>query len=128
MIVGCGIDTEEVNRFDKHLADIEKSGFVKLVFTKREIENFGRNYRTFIPVGFCCKEAVFKAIGDSWTTSPVHWQDIELLFSSGSLDNYEIKISGHTKKIFNDLNNPEIVPEFDITTDNVTFHVILINE
>jgi len=128
MIVGCGIDTEELSRFDKHLADVENSGFVKLVFTEREIENYKSNFGQFIPLGFCCKEAVFKAVGDSWTTSPVHWQDIELLFKSVSQSTYEIKISGHAKKILERLGNPTIVSEFNMSPESVTFHVILINE
>ncbi len=128
MIVGCGIDTEEISRFDKYLADIENSGLIKLVFTDREIENYRFNYHKCIPLSFCCKEAFFKAIENSWTTSSVHWRDIELLFSRGSFSGYEIKISGHTKKIMNDLNNPKIISELDISNENVTFYVILKNE
>lgn len=128
MIVGCGIDTEEIKRFDKHLADIKNSGFVKMVYTKREIENYGNQYRKYIPVSFCCKEAVFKAIGDSWTTSPVHWQDIEFILKPGIQPGYEIRISGHAKKILNNLNNPKVISEFQLSDENATFYVILTNE
>ncbi len=128
MIVGCGIDTEEISRFDKYIADIEVSGFVKFVFTDREIENYRSNYRQYMPLGFCCKEAVFKAIENSWTTSDVHWQDIELLINPGSFSDYEIKIGGHTKKIFDDLGQPDIISGFDISDEKATFYVILASE
>ncbi len=128
MVVGCGIDTEERSRFDKYLDDISNSGFVKMIYTNREIVNYRSNYRKFIPISFCCKEAVFKALGDSWMTSPVQWKEIELIFDSKNSDNHKIVMSGSAKKIFDKLNCTKIISDFKIDSESVTFYVIFLSE
>jgi len=128
MIVGCGIDIEERERFTKHLVGIHNSEFIKFVYTPDEISNYKSNYQFFIPISFCCKEAFFKAIGNSWTTSPVCWHDIELLFNHSQDSKYEIKLSGFANQIYKDLNCPRILSEYHIDNEKASFEVILIHE
>lgn len=79
-VFSCGIDIEEIERFEKYYASDTtiSPGLLDDLFTEYErIQNrdFGPKAAT---LSFCCKEAVFKAAGKSWRNSDFFWTDIEL--------------------------------------------------
>ncbi len=130
MINGCGIDTEEFFRFNKHLKNFKDSPFIRLVLSDSEIENFQKyTYQICFPVAFCCKEAYFKAIGSSWMNSPIDWKDIEILFSDfPKHKKFRIELSGHARLLSQQLKISETQFNYEIFDDYVTFEVILHNE
>ena len=79
MIVGIGIDTEEVERIRE---SIERHGerFVHRVFTPGEIafvESKANKWERYA-VRFAAKEAAMKAIGTGWDQG-VTWRDVEIV-------------------------------------------------
>lgn len=85
MLVSCGIDVEEVSRFDKYLSETpEQSAFVRLVYHTEEIRHLRTDPGRGFPLAFCAKEAVFKALGRSWTNSPLDWKEIQLRLNSNN--------------------------------------------
>ncbi|MFH1319106.1 MAG: 4'-phosphopantetheinyl transferase superfamily protein [Bacteroidota bacterium] len=128
-IFGCGIDIEEINRFKKHLqTHISLSPLIKDVFTNQEIKiNLSFNKSICFPLGFSCKEAVFKALGVSWTNSPILWKEIELLFlKKDNLTQHNIRLSGYAKKLFLSQNCNKIDSSFEYNNDFVMFQVVLL--
>lgn len=130
VILGCGIDIEELIRFIKHIpnqADIP--GFSHLVYTDAEI-NCNRNilpHLTF-PIGFSCKEAFFKALGVSWTNSRISWKDIEILFSNeNDLQEYSIRLNGYALELFHGKKCSKIESYMEYTNDYVIFQIILLS-
>ena len=102
MIYGCGVDIEEIGRFTKHL-DLSESppSFISDVFTQKEISiNKTHLEKLRFPLGFSCKESIFKAFGISWTNSPISWKDIELIFQSKEIKDYRIELNGYAKDLF----------------------------
>ncbi|MBW2973160.1 holo-ACP synthase [Candidatus Woesearchaeota archaeon] len=72
MILGIGVDIEEINRFRK----IEKNKrFLKAVFTEREIKYCQQKKEPFRSYAgkFCAKEAIIKA-----HYKPLHFKNIEI--------------------------------------------------
>ncbi len=129
MVVGCGIDTEEKYRFTKHIKSFKKSDFLKLVFSQKELDNFYKyGLSLCVPIAFCCKEAVFKALGDSWTTSPMTWKDISITFNSEPLNKeYHISLHNQAKETYELLGSPKILSDYSCYEDHVTFEIILHN-
>ncbi len=127
MLAGCGIDIEEFSRFQKHLQDFSNSSFVKLVLSLVEMENFQKfDPSICFPIAFSCKEAFFKAFGDSWFTSSIDWKDIQIIFHDFPKEKkYEIHLSGHAEKMYQSIKSPEIISDFDIFPEYVIFEVIL---
>ncbi len=79
MIVGIGIDIEEVERVRQ---SIERHGerFLARVFTAREIayvEGTANRYERFT-ARFAAKEAGMKALGTGWSGG-VGWRDVEVV-------------------------------------------------
>ena len=130
MIVGCGIDTEEKSRFSKHLSNFEKSEFISMVFTEGEKENFlDFDPELCVPIAFSFKEAMFKALGNTWTTSAIDWKDMEIKFlSSPQEKNYELSFSGVASEMLESLGNPNIISSFDFNDKYSTFDIILKHE
>ena len=130
-VVGCGLDIEELFRFKDKLPD--KSGssrFAQLVYTPSEIEN-NLNIQPVItfPLGFCCKEAVFKSFGVSWTNSKISWKDIELLFhDEKDLLNYSIRLSGFAEELYNEMKCCSFESSIEYTDTYVMFQVILLSD
>ena len=90
----CGIDIEDKKRFVKYNNNFPLKNEI---FTGREIINYTKSGNSnMFPISFCCKEAFFKALGQSWTNSDILWKDIELFFFN-NLENYKIKISGKSQ-------------------------------
>lgn len=127
MVVACGIDIEELNRFDKHLAHFPQSLFVSHVLSEAEILNYLQfNPAHCLPLAFCCKEAVFKALGNTWTTSPIDWKDIELLFHDfPEVKDFEIRLSEYARGMMTSLGANQMISSYNIHSDHLVFEVIL---
>ena len=78
MIVGIGVDIEDVPRFEK-VVDRLGSRFLERVFTPAEIgyvEARAHRYERYAS-RFAAKEAAMKALGTGWAQG-LTWQDIEV--------------------------------------------------
>ena len=128
-IIGCGVDIEEPVRFEKYLKSGEGvSGFLKMVFTPEEIaRNRALSPHLSFPLGFSCKEAVFKAFGRSWTNSAIDWKDVELIFGGGrDLSDYQVRLSGYAKTLFEEMGCTRLDSSFEYHRTHVIFQVFLI--
>ena len=123
-VFGCGIDIEELIRFDKFLANDDYS-LIEDICTKREFDNLCKDKRTRFALSFSCKEAFFKALGVSWTNSSISWRDIELLFAGPDFNDYHVQLSGHARDML--LKNNARIGEmsFDYNDEFVMFQVVL---
>ena len=76
-LLGCGVDLESAERFSKWAAGIDTPAFV---FTPAEIAHAASlpDPALGLAVAFCCKEAVFKALG-----GPYAFTECELLYRPG---------------------------------------------
>lgn len=126
-IFGCGLDIEELSRFDKHT---ERNDYylIKDICTQREIDNLCSDKRVRFALSFSCKEAFFKALGVSWTNSNISWKDIELLFSGPEFDSYKVHLHGYAKELL--LRNKAGIGEmsFDFNDEFVLFQVVLLKQ
>jgi phosphopantetheine--protein transferase-like protein len=124
-IFGCGIDIEELSRFDKYIVNLDVS-FMENFCTKHELNNLCDDKRLRIALSFSCKEAFLKALGMSWTNSNILWTDIELLFSGSGFDNYMIYLHNYAKELL--VNNNARIGEtsFDYNEEFVMFQVVLL--
>lgn len=79
MIVGIGLDIEEISRFESIL--VKRRWLLTQVFSDRERALFDAAPRPAVAyaAGFALKEAAFKALGEGWLESALFWTDIELL-------------------------------------------------
>jgi holo-[acyl-carrier protein] synthase len=97
MIVGLGIDLEEVDRVQ---GAIERQGerFLKRIYTAKEreyCEQFKDKYERYAG-RFAVKEAAMKALGTGWSRG-VRWVDIEVVRLRGGRPTLELK--GEARKI-----------------------------
>jgi holo-[acyl-carrier protein] synthase len=97
MIIGMGIDMEEVERVK---GAIERQGerFLKRIYTEREsayCEQFKDKYERYAG-RFAVKEAAMKALGTGWSRG-VRWVDIEVVRLPGRRPTLELK--GEARKI-----------------------------
>lgn len=128
MIYGCGVDIEEINRFAKHLKLIEAPpSFISDVFTEKEISINRKILKELrFPLGFSCKESLFKAFGISWTNSPISWKDIELIFQSEKIEDYRIELGGYAKELYTRENLQRIDSNVIYSKPFVMFQIVLI--
>ncbi|OFX88526.1 MAG: hypothetical protein A2W99_08995 [Bacteroidetes bacterium GWF2_33_16] len=120
MVFSCGIDIEEINRFDKHyFQNGILSNLVFDIFTTREIENFSFYGKKAFLKGFCFKEAFYKAIN----SADVGWMDVEIVFKD---DTYNIETSRFLTKILNDFGITKIDVQYTETNEYVSCKVLLI--
>ena len=129
-VKGCGIDIEEISRFNDKLPDIEgTSRFAHLVYTQAEIEcNMKVRPELTFPLSFCCKEAVFKSFGVSWINSKISWKDIELLFNDeNDLKNYTIRLNGYAGELFRTMKCSGMESSIEFTETYVMFQFILLS-
>jgi len=121
MIFGCGIDIEEIERFNKHYFEKGRlSDLIYDIFTTKEIENFSVFGKEAFLKGFCFKEAFYKAID----STDIGFKDIEIIFSDEN--NFEILKSKIVRNLFNKLNISDIVANFQVSNQYVIFKVLLI--
>ena len=121
MIIGCGIDIEEIDRFDKHYFEKGRlSNLIYDLFTSKEIENFSVFGKEAFLKGFCFKEAFYKALNNS----DVDFKDIEIIFTND--DDFEILKSNKINDIFRQLKITDIVASSQINEQYAIFKVLLI--
>jgi holo-[acyl-carrier protein] synthase len=97
MIIGLGIDLEEVERV-KSAMERQGERFLKRIFTEKErsyCEQFKDKYERFAG-RFAVKEAAMKALGTGWSRG-VRWVDIEVVRLRGGRPTLELK--GEARKI-----------------------------
>ncbi|HAN18058.1 MAG: hypothetical protein A2X13_03795 [Bacteroidetes bacterium GWC2_33_15] len=121
MIFGCGIDIEEIIRFDKHYFEKgQLSHLIYDIFTSREIENFSVFGKEAFLKGFCFKEAFYKAIHNS----EISWFDVEIIFNIEQ--SFEIFYSDVLKLYLNSNEIAKIDVNFERTGQYVICKVILV--
>lgn len=123
MIFGCGIDIEEIDRFNKHYFENGRlSDLVYDLFTSKEIENFSIFGKEAFLKGFCFKEAFYKALNND----DVGFKDIEIIFENEQ--NFEIIKSKTIKDIFSKHGIVNIDASFHINEKYAIFKVLLIKD
>jgi holo-[acyl-carrier protein] synthase len=125
MIIGLGIDMEEVERVK---GAIERQGerFLKRIFTEKErayCEQFKDKYERYAG-RFAVKEAAMKALGTGWSRG-VRWVDIEGLRLKGRRPTLELK--GEARKIADKLGVKNIVISMSHTPKQAMAQVIFEN-
>jgi phosphopantetheine--protein transferase-like protein len=129
MIAGCGIDIEEISRFRGRIPENDKiPSFSELVYSDDEIAINRKSFSEIkFPLCFSCKEAFFKALGATWTTSPVTWKEIELLFHDETdISKYEIRLSGYARELYDSKLCKSFETGFEYNNEFVEFQVILL--
>ena len=122
-VLGCGIDIEDISRFDTYIDDLS---FLSNYCTEREISNVYGDKRVRFALSFSCKEAFFKALGVSWTNSDISWKDIELLFSSPDLYQYKVNVHAYAKDYLRIHNAVIGETSLDYNDNFVTFQVVIL--
>lgn len=128
-LLGCGIDIEEPERFRKYFPLQETiPGLFRMVFTEAEISrNRDLSPHLTFPLGFSCKEAVFKAFGRSWTNSRITWQDIELVFNDDhNLQDYRIELGGYARELYEAMGCRKIESSYEINQGFIVFEVMIL--
>ncbi|MBQ7794909.1 MAG: holo-ACP synthase [Clostridia bacterium] len=94
MVIGVGCDIVEIERIEKAM---KKDGFLKRVFTEREIEYLAlRNMKAeSAAAGFAAKEAVSKALGTG--ISGFSMRDIEILHEENGRP--YVRLTGGAKEL-----------------------------
>jgi len=122
MIIGLGIDLEEVERVQ---GAIERQGerFLKRIYTQKErayCEQFKDKYERFAG-RFAVKEATMKALGTGWSRG-VRWVDIEVVRLRGGRPTLELK--GEARKIADKLGVKNIAISITHTSKQAWAQVI----
>ncbi|MEN8263450.1 MAG: 4'-phosphopantetheinyl transferase superfamily protein [Nitrospirota bacterium] len=125
-VFGSGIDIEELSRFDKYTENNDYS-FMENYCTEHELINLCDDNRVRFALSFSCKEAFFKALGESWTNSNILWTDIELLFDGPGFDNYRVLVHNYAKELLEKNNAGIGETSFDYNEEFVMFQVILLH-
>ena len=121
MVYACGIDIEEIDRFNKHYFDQGKlSDLIYDIFTSKEIENFSIFGKEAFLKGFSFKEAFYKALNNP----DVAFHDIEIIFNKE--DKFEIITSNHLNRILEKESISDIQASYEMSEQFVIFKVILI--
>lgn len=127
MIIGVGLDIEEVSRFEA-IRD-RRPGLIGGVFTPREraIHDARPNPARGYTAGFAIKEAAFKALGQGWLESSLFWTDIELL---DPLDqaNPRVELSGPALKRCRELGIDRVMAVLDAAGSVVVAQIWLLAE
>ncbi len=126
-VIGCGIDVEELSRFDRHTGGNDDA-LLSDICTEREISNICGDERVCAALRFSCKEAFFKALGRSWTNSSIGWKEIELLFIGPGLENFRVEVHGYAGELLSEKNARIGETSFDFNDEVVIFTVILLQD
>ena len=123
MIVGLGIDIEEVSRVR---GAIERYGenFLKRVFTPQEIAYCGRKKNPYerYAARFAAKEAGMKALGTGWRHG-ITWRDFEVGHAPGGRP--ILKLSGVALEFFGRLGGTNIALSLTHTAHQAMAEVII---
>lgn len=121
MIFACGIDIEEIERFNKHYFNTGKlSDLVYDIFTTKEIENYSIFGKEAFVKGFSFKEAFYKAINNT----NLGFKDLEIIFDSNN--KFQITMSKDLKAILLEKEIVDVKADYQITDQFVIFKVLLI--
>ena len=126
MIIGMGIDVEEVERV-KGAMERQGERFLKRIFTVKErayCELFKNKYERFAG-RFAVKEAAMKALGTGWSRG-VRWVDIEVVRQRGGRPMLELK--GEARKIADKLGVKHIAVSITHTWKQAMAQVIFEGE
>jgi phosphopantetheine--protein transferase-like protein len=128
-VYGCGLDIEEVKRFNKFIKKNDCS-LMGNICSRRELDNFHGKYidkRIRLALSFSFKEAFYKALGKIWVNSDICWKDIEILFKSPDFSDYRIILRKTAEDILfnNNINLAEVY--FTYNKEYVVFQIILLN-
>jgi holo-[acyl-carrier protein] synthase len=122
MIIGMGIDVEEVERVR---GAMERQGerFLRRIFTEKErayCEQFKDKYERYAG-RFAVKEAAMKALGTGWSRG-VRWVDVEVVRQRGGRPNLALK--GEAKKIADAMGVKNIAVSITHTAEQAIAQVI----
>ena len=122
MIVGMGIDLEEVERVK---GAIERQGerFLQRIYTDKErayCEQFKDKYERYAG-RFAVKEAAMKALGTGWSRG-VRWVDVEVVRHRGGRPTLVLK--GEAKKIADAMGVKNIAVSITHTAEQAFAQVI----
>jgi holo-[acyl-carrier protein] synthase len=122
MIIGLGIDLEEVERVQ---GAIERQGerFLKRIYTEKErayCEQFKDKYERFAG-RFAVKEAAMKALGTGWSRG-VRWVDVEVVRQRGGRPSLALK--GEARKIADAMGVKHIAVSITHTSEQAIAQVI----
>jgi len=122
MIIGMGIDVEEVERV-KGAMERQGERFLKRIFTPKErayCEQFKNKYERYAG-RFAVKEAAMKALGTGWSRG-VRWVDIEVLRLRGGRPTLEL--NGEAREIADRLGVKNIAISITHTSKQAMAQVI----
>jgi holo-[acyl-carrier protein] synthase len=122
MIIGMGIDVEEVERV-KGAMERQGERFLKRIFTPKErayCEQFKNKYERYAG-RFAVKEAAMKALGTGWSRG-VRWVDIEVSRLKGARPTLEL--NGEARKIADRLGVKNIAISITHTSKQAMAQVI----
>lgn len=123
MLVSCGIDVEEISRFDRYLSQPpEQSAFLRLVCHPDEIQHLKSDPERGFPLAFCAKEAVFKSLDRSWTNSLLDWKEIQLRMAG---DRVQLHFSGAVNLRLNELGVNRWETNHRLTDEFAMFSILL---
>lgn len=123
MVYGCGIDIEEIERFNKHYFENGRlSDLIYDLFTSKEIENFSVFGKEAFLKGFCFKEAFYKAVNNS----DIDFKDIEIIFSDDQ--NFEILKSKKVEQLFQTNKIVKLEAEVEISKQYALVRVVLVKD
>jgi holo-[acyl-carrier protein] synthase len=123
MIVGLGIDIEEVSRVR---GAIERYGenFLQRVFTPQEIDYCQRKRNPYerFAARFAAKEAGMKALGTGWRRG-ITWRDFEVSHAPGGKP--VLKLSGVALEIYGQMGGTNIALSLTHTATQAIAEVII---
>ena len=121
MVFACGIDIEEIERFNKHYFEKGKlSDLIYELFTSKEIENYSVFGKEAFLKGFSFKEAFYKAINNP----DVGFHDVEIIFNMDGT--FQIITSKNLQSILDKEAISDIQASYQISDQFINFKVILI--
>jgi len=122
MIKGTGADIIAIDRIKKAIS--KDSKFADKIFSEEEIDYCNSKFRKEIHFAgrFAAKEAFFKALGTGWRDG-MKWT--EIIIVNDELGKPEIRISGKTRELFNDLGMENINLSISHTKEFAVAFVII---
>ena len=125
MAVSCGIDLEEVQRFERLLKKDYKDQMIFDIFSEKEIINANESQKPslYYTLCFCCKEAFLKAIGLHQFKGEIPFRNIELYIQENQ---HQVFLSGPALELFKNQNYQHIQSNYQITDEYVVFKMILL--
>ena len=123
MILGTGVDLEEVNRM-KNAIERHGERFLRRIFTASEAAHVKRKAHPFpsYTARFAAKEATMKALGTGWNCG-IRWVDIEVENQPGGRP--LLRLHGQAAKVAHKLGCCSVHLSLSHTRDTALAEVIL---